>query len=168
MGGGVFLTVSEGDVRWWSHTGLVAGYASLLASTDSFSVAIMSNDDHAEDLIAKVFRQIAADHGPGPADLTNLFGESIRRWVEMTAGQDHAVGTYVLPWGAEIQITAPMGQHAPELHLTLPGQRPVRLLPVASHRWRVPGMAGTDITFETPDHVRITQYGRHLDARRAK
>jgi CubicO group peptidase (beta-lactamase class C family) len=167
MGGGVFLTVGDRGVRWWSHTGLVTGYTSLLASTDSFSVAIMSNDDHAEDLIAKVFRQIAADHGPGPAGLTNLFGESIRRWIEKTADQDRAVGRYVLPWGAEVQVTAPMGQHAPELHLTLPGQRPVRLLPVAPHEWRVPGMAGTDITFDPPDHMRITQYGQHLEARRA-
>jgi len=167
MGGGVFLTVGDRGVRWWSHTGLVTGYTSLLASTDSFSVAIMSNDDHAEDLIAKVFRQIAADHGPGPAGLTNLFGESIQRWIEKTADQDRAVGRYVLPWGAEVQVTAPMGQHAPELHLTLPGQRPVRLLPVAPHEWRVPGMAGTDITFDPPDHMRITQYGQHLEARRA-
>jgi hypothetical protein len=45
----------------------------------------------------------------------------------MTADQDSAIGTYVLPWGAEVHITAPMGQRAPELHLTLPGQQPVRL-----------------------------------------
>jgi hypothetical protein len=166
MGGGVFLAASEGGVRWWSHSGLVTGYASLLASTGSFSVAIMSNDSQAEDLVTEVFRHVAAEYGPGSVELTNLFGESIGRWIEMTADQDRAVGTYVLPWGANVQVTAPMGQHAPELHLTLPHQRPVRLLPVAPRRWSVPGLAGTEITFDAPDRMRISQYGCHLDARR--
>ena len=31
MGSGVFLTASEHGARWWSHSGLVTGYASLLA-----------------------------------------------------------------------------------------------------------------------------------------
>ena len=168
MGSGVFLTASEHGARWWSHSGLVTGYASLLASTDSLSVAIMSNDSRAEDLIAGVFRHVAANHGPGSVELTNLFGESIGRLIEMTADQDSAVGTYVLPWGAEIQVTAPMGLHAPELHLTLPGQQPVRLLPVAPHRWQVPGLAGTEIAFEPPDGMCIRQYGGHLNARRAE
>ena len=142
MGSGVFLTASEHGARWWSHNGLVTGYASLLASTDSLSVAIMSNDSLAEDLVAEVFRHVAANHGPGSVELTNLFGESIGRWIEMTADQDSAVGTYVLPWGTEIHVYAPMGQHGPELHLTLPGQQPVRILPVAPHRWRVPDWPG--------------------------
>jgi hypothetical protein len=168
MGGGVFLTVGEGGVRWWSHSGLVTGYASLLAATDSFSVAIMSNDSQAEDLITEMFRHVAARYGPGPAELTNLFAESIGRWIERTADQDRAVGTYVLPWGATVQVTAPMGQHAPELHLTLPDQQPVRLLPLAPHRWQVPGLSGTEIAFDAPDRMRISQYGCHLNARRAE
>jgi CubicO group peptidase (beta-lactamase class C family) len=168
MGSGVFLTASEGGVRWWSHSGLVTGYASLLASTDSFSVAIMSNDSQAEHLVTEVFRHVAAKYGPGPVELTNLFGESITQWIQMTADQDSAVGTYALPWGANVQVTAPMGQQAPELHLTLPGQQPVRLLPVAPHRWRVPGLAGTEIAFDAPDSMRISQHGCHLDAQRAE
>ena len=123
------------------HSGLVTGYASLLACTGSFAVAIMSNDSRAEDLIAELFGDVAVSRGPGPVELTNLFGESIRRWIEMTARQDRFVGTYVLPWGAEVHVTAPMGQHAPELHLTLPGQPPVRLLPATPHRWYMPGIA---------------------------
>jgi hypothetical protein len=74
----------------------------------------------------------------------------------------------VLPWGAEVHVTAPAGQHAPELHLTLPGQPPVKLAPATRHRWYVPGLAGTDIAFIPPDSLRISQYGRHLDARRAQ
>jgi hypothetical protein len=139
MGSGVFLTDSEHGSRWWSHTGLVTGYASLLACTGNFSVAIMSNDSQAEGLVTEVFGHVAAKHGPGAVQLTNLFGESIGRWIEMTADQDSAIGRYVLPWGAEVQVTAPMGQHMPELHLTLPGQQPVRLLPLAPRRWHVPG-----------------------------
>ena len=168
MGSGVFLATSDRGVRWWSHTGLVTGYASLLASSGGFSVAIMANDSQAEDLIAELFGDLAASRGPGPVELTNLFGESIRRWIGMTARQDRFVGTYVLPWGAEVHVTAPMGQHAPELHLTLPGQPPVRLLPATPHRWYVSGIAGTDIAFIPPDSLRISQHGRHLDARRAQ
>jgi CubicO group peptidase (beta-lactamase class C family) len=167
MGGGVFLTTSEDGARWWSHSGLVTGYASLLASTDSFSVAIMSNDSHGENLVADVFEQLTAAYGQGPAQLTNLFAESIGRWIQMTADQDSAVGTYLLPWGGQVHVTAPMGQHAPELHLTLPGQQPVKLLPVAPRRWRVPGLTGTDIAFDAAGGMRISQNGRQLDARRA-
>jgi CubicO group peptidase (beta-lactamase class C family) len=166
MGSGVFLAIGEHGVRWWSHSGLVTGYASLLASTDSFSVAIMSNDSHGEELITAVFAHVAATYGPGAAQLTNLFAESIGRWIQMTAGQDSAVGTYVLPWGAEVHVTAPLGQHAPELHLTLPGQQPVKLLPVAPHRWRVPGLAGTEIALDATGGMHITQNGSKLDARR--
>jgi len=103
----------------------------LLACTDGFSVAIMSSDSHGEDLISGVFAHVAATCGPGTARLMNLFAESIARWIQMASDQDSAVGTYVLPWGAEVHVTAPAAQHAPELHLTLPGQQPVRLLPVA-------------------------------------
>jgi hypothetical protein len=164
----VFLATSDRGVRWWSHSGLVTGYASLLACTGGFAVAIMSNDSQAEDLIAALFSDLAVSRGPGPVELTNLFGESIRRWIEMTARQDRFVGTYVLPWGAHVQVTAPMGQHGPELHLTLPGQPPVRLLPATPHRWYVPGITGTDVAFIPPDSLRISQHGRHLDARRAQ
>jgi CubicO group peptidase (beta-lactamase class C family) len=166
MGSGVFLTTSEDGVRWWSHSGLVTGYTSLLASTDSFSVAIMSNDSHGENLVTEVFAHVAATYGPGPVQLANLFAESIAQWIQMTADQDSAVGTYVLPWGAEVRVTAPMGQHAPELHLTLPGRQPVKLLPVAPRRWRVPGLTGTDIAFDAVGGMRISQHGRQLDARR--
>lgn len=167
MGSGVFLTTSETGVRWWSHSGLVTGYASLLAATDSFSVAIMSNDSHGENLITEVFAHVAATYGPGPAQLTNLFAESIERWIQMTADQDSAVGTYVLPWGAQIHVTAVMGQHAPELHLTWPGQQPIKLLPVAPRQWRIPGLAGTDIAFDAPGRMRISQHGHQFDATRA-
>jgi len=54
-------------------------------------------------------------------------------------------------------VATAYGQHGPELHLTLPGQRPVRLLPVAPYRWRVPGLAGTEIAFDAPDSIRISQ-----------
>jgi CubicO group peptidase (beta-lactamase class C family) len=168
MGSGVFLATSDRGVRWWSHSGLVTGYASLLACSGGLSVAIMANDSRAEDLIAELFRDVAVSRGPGPVELTNLFGESIRRWIEMTARQDRFVGTYVLPWGAQVQVTAPVGQHGPELHLTLPGQPPVRLMPATPHRWYVPGIAGTDVAFIPPDSLRISQHGRHLDARRAQ
>lgn len=168
MGSGVFLANSDRGVRWWSHSGLVTGYASLLACSGGFSVAIMANDSRAEDLIAELFRDVAVSRGPGPVELTNLFGESIRRWIEMTARQDRFVGSYVLPWGAQVQVTAPMGQHGPELHLTLPGQPPVRLLPATPHRWYVPAIAGTNVAFIPPDSLRISQHGRHLDARRAQ
>lgn len=167
MGSGVFLTTSETGVRWWSHSGLVTGYASLLAATDSFSVAIMSNDSHGENLITEVFAHVAATYGPGQAQLTNLFAESIERWIQMTADQDSAVGTYVLPWGAQIHVTAVMGQHAPELHLTWPGQQPIKLLPVAPRQWRIPGLAGTDIAFDAPGRMRILQHGHQFDATRA-
>ena len=168
MGSGVFLATSDRGVRWWSHSGLVTGYASLLACSGGFAVAIMSNDSQAEDLIGELFRDVAVSRGPGPVELTNLFGESIRRWIEMTARQERFTGTYVLPWGADVHVTAPMGQHGPELHLTLPGQPPVRLLPATAHRWYVPGVAGTDVAFIPPDSLRISQHGRHLDARRAQ
>jgi hypothetical protein len=128
----------------------------------------MSNDSQAEGLVTEVFGHVAAKHGPGAVELTNLFGESIGRWIEMTADQDSAIGRYVLPWGAEVQVTAPMGQHVPELHLTLPGQQPVRLLPLAPRRWHVPGLAGPEVAFDAPDSMRISQYGRRLDARRAE
>jgi CubicO group peptidase (beta-lactamase class C family) len=168
MGGGVFLTPGDYGARWWSHTGLVTGYASLLASTDSFTVAVMSNDSRAEDLITEVFAHVATAYGPGPVQLTNLFARSIAQWLQMTAGQGSAVGTYVLPWGAKISVTAPMGHHGPELHLTLPDREPVKLVPVAPGRWRVPGLTGTDIEFEVPDGIRISQFGRYVDARRVE
>ena len=60
MGSGAFPTLSDHGARWWSHRGLVAGYASLLASTDSFTVAVMSNDSCAENLITEVFAHVAA------------------------------------------------------------------------------------------------------------
>jgi hypothetical protein len=168
MGGGVFLTVSDNGDRWWSHTGLVTGYASLLASTDSFTVAVMSNDSCAEDLIGDVFAHVASVYGPGPVQLTNLFADSVSQWIHMTADQESAVGNYVLPWGAEVKVTAPLGEHGAELHLTLPGQGAIRLVPVAPRRWRVPRLTGTDIEFEIPGSMRISQNGRHLDARRAE
>lgn len=56
----------------------------------------------------------------------------------------------------------------PELHLTLPGQPLASLLPATPHRWYVPGIAGTDIAFIPPDSLRISEHGRHLDARRAQ
>ena len=136
MDSGVFLTSSQDGIRWWSHSGSVSGYECLLASTDSFSVTIMTNDSNGEDLVTEVFRHVAVTHGPGPAVLTNLFGESIETWIEMTADQGSAVGTYVVPWGAEVHVTAPIGQYGPELHLTLPDQEPVWLL-----RWHL-SMAG--------------------------
>jgi hypothetical protein len=89
----------------------------------------MSNDSQAEDLIAELFRDVAVGRGPGPVELTNLFGEPIRRWIEMTARQDRFVGTYV--------------------------------------RY-MPGIAGTDVAFIPPDSLRISQYGHHPDARRAR
>jgi len=168
MGSGVFLTTSQDGTRWWSHRGSVTGYECLLASTDSFSVAIMTNDSHGEDLVTEVFRHVAVTHGPGPVVLTNLFGESIETWIEMTADQGSAVGTYLLPWGAEVHVTAPIGQHGPELHLTLPDQEPVWLLPVAPQQWRVPGLAGVDISFDRPGSMRISQYGGHIDAKRVQ
>ena len=135
MGSGVFLATSDRGVRWWSHSGLVTGYASLLACTGGFAVAIMSNDSQAEDLIGELFRDVAVSRGPGPVELTNLFGESIRRWIEMTARQDRFTGTYVLPWGADVHVTAPMGQHAPELHLTLPPEATPRQIRDACEAW---------------------------------
>ena len=88
-------------------------------------------DSDGEDLVSEVFAHIAATCGPETARLVNLFAESIAQWIQMTSYQDSAVSTYVLPWGAQVHLAAPAAQHAPELHLTLPGQQPVRLLPVA-------------------------------------
>lgn len=42
------------------HSGHVTGYTSLLASTGSFSVAIMSNDSLGEDLNTELFRAFTA------------------------------------------------------------------------------------------------------------
>lgn len=86
----------------------------------------------------------------------------------MTADRDRAVGTYLLPWAEEVNVTAPMGRHGPELHLTLPGQRPIKLVPVTPRRWRVPGLTGTEIAFEVPGRMDLSQYGRHIDALRAE
>jgi CubicO group peptidase (beta-lactamase class C family) len=166
MGSGVFLATGQDGTRWWSHTGSVTGYESLLASTDSFSAAIMTNDSQGRDLITAMLLRTAAIAGAPSPELTNLFAESISRWIDRTSGQASAVGTYALPWGGAVTVTAPMGQHAPELHLTLPGQEPARLLPVAPRRWRVPGIAGVDIAFDSPDTMRISIYGRHIDAPR--
>jgi hypothetical protein len=110
----------------------------LLACIDGFSVAIMSSDSRGEDLIIEVLARVAATCGPGTARLMNLFAGSIARWIQMASDQDSAIGTYVLAWGAEVHVTAPAGQRAPELHLTLPGQQPVRLLPVAPQRGVAP------------------------------
>jgi hypothetical protein len=77
-----------------------------------------------------VFGHVAATYGPGTARLLNLFAESIARWIQVTSDQDSAAGTYVLPWGAEVHVTAPAAQHAAEPHLTLPGRQLVRLLAV--------------------------------------
>ena len=70
--------------------------------------------------------------------MMSLFAESIARWIQMTSDRDGAVGTYVLPWGAELHVTAPAAQHAPEPRLTLPGQQLVRLLPVAPPAESIP------------------------------
>jgi hypothetical protein len=69
-------------------------------------VGIMSSDSDGEDLISWVFADVAAACGPGMARLLNLFAESIARWIRMTADQDSAVGTYVLPRGRE--FTSPL------------------------------------------------------------
>jgi hypothetical protein len=66
-----------------------------------------------------------------PSAPSTSAAESIARWIQVTSDQDSAVGTYVLPWGAEVHVTAPGAQHAPDLHFTLPGRRLVRLLAVA-------------------------------------
>ncbi len=79
---------------------------SLLAGADGFSVAIMSSDFDGEDLISEVFAHVAATYGPGMARLLNLFAESIARWIQTTADQDIAVGTYVRP--GERESTSPL------------------------------------------------------------
>jgi hypothetical protein len=72
--------------------------------------------------------------------LTNMFAGSMAPWIQMIFDQDSAVGTYVLPSGAEVRVTAPAAQHAPELHLTLPGQQPVRASGGGTLAWAAPFM----------------------------
>jgi hypothetical protein len=126
----------------------------------------MTNEDHAEDAVTEVSRHVMSSEGPGTVDLTDPNGDAIRNWIAMTARQTDAVGTYLLPWGAHLELTAPIGPFAPELHLTWPGQQPVKLLPVGGDRWRIPSLAGTDILLEDANLVRIIQYGRTTEAPR--
>ncbi len=160
MGLGATLTTA-GEVTWWSHGGSVTGYECRLAGTDAdgFAVAVMTNAGGSHDVPNKVFRLVAAEHGPGSVELVNLFAEVVETAIAMSADQDRAVGRYRLPDGGTVEVTAPMGQHGPEPHLLLPGQSPVRLWNDDVHRWWIGGLGGTEIRFEPPDELTIRQFG---------
>lgn len=165
MGLGPMLA-RAGGVGWWFHDGSVTGYECRLVGVrgadGGFAVAAMTNAGGWHGVHEQVCQLVCTQHGPGPVELTNLFGEVVDATIKLVAKQDQLVGEYRVPSGDTIQVIAPPGQFGPELHLVLPGQPPARLWPATERRWWIAGLAGTQITFDPPDRICITQYGREV------
>jgi len=127
---------------------------------------VMTNGSGWHSVDAEVLQAVSTTYGPGPAGLGALFGEVVDELIRRTADQERLVGRYALPTGDDLEITAPLGWHGyPELHLTLPDQRPVWLQSTTPLRWRILGL-GTDLVFDPPDALVLVQYGREIRATR--
>lgn len=171
MGLGVFLT-EDGGTRWWSFGGSVTGFECLLAGSaaSGFAVAVMTNAAGGWPAAAQVAGLVSRRYGPGPLALRWLSSEGIGAAIRMNKHHLAAVGSYRLPGGQTVQVTAgkpdQWGQQRTEI--TLPGQPRIELAwPFTDGHWRVPGMEAL-VVFEPPDDLVFHAGGRSVRARRIR
>jgi hypothetical protein len=122
-------------------------------------------------VVPKIWGVASVDDGTPVTPETIFRSGSVTKVVTayaVSADLDQAVGRYRLPTGSTVEVIAPMGQHAPEPHLLMPGQPPVRLWNGDVHRWWVGRIGGTEIRFEPPDELTIRQFGIALRGVRIK
>jgi CubicO group peptidase (beta-lactamase class C family) len=169
MGLGLFLNADSG-ITWWSHDGSVAGFECILAGVaeTGFAVAAMTNAAGGAAAAREVASLVSRLHGPGPLGLRHLTWEGIGAAVRMNNYHLSALGTYRLPGGQLVALTASepdrWGQRRTQI--TLPGQPRVELAwPCTDGHWRVPGLEAL-VVFEPPDDLVFHQNGRPVRAKR--
>ena len=171
MGLGLFLNDYHG-VRWWSHDGSVPGFECHLggAAETGFAVAAMTNAPEGASVAGEVAGLLGALYGPGRPAIRPLTWDGIAAAIRMNNHNLKAVGTYRLPGGGEVVLTAAppdkWGQQG--IELTLPGQPTIPLAwPVTDGRWRVPGFE-TMVIFDPPDGLRFLHGGQEVRAERVR
>lgn len=169
MGLGLFLN-SGANVTWWSHTGSVAGFECLLAGTaeTGFAVAAMTNSADGFAVARDAASLASRLHGPGPLRLCTLPGEGIGAAIRMNSHHLSALGTYRLPGGPLVALTAtePDKWNQRKVEITLPGQPRTELSwPFTDGHWTIPGI-GALVVYEPPDELVFHQNGRSVRAKR--
>lgn len=105
---------------------------------------------------------------PGPLQVRHLTWDGIAAAIRMNNHHLTALGTYRLPGGQTVTLTASepdrWGQR--RIEITLPGQPRVELAePFTDGHWRVPGLEAL-VVFEPPDGLVFHQNGRSVQAKR--
>lgn len=169
MGLGVFLNSGAG-ITWWSHTGSVAGFECVLAGTaeTGFAVAAMANSADGFAVARDAADLASRLHGPGPLRLGTLPWEGIGAAIRMNSHHLSALGTYRLPGGQLVALTAtePDRWDQRKIEITLPGQPRAELSwPFTDGHWTIPGI-GALVVYEPPGELVFHQNGRSVRARR--
>jgi hypothetical protein len=154
MGTGLFLNSGSG-ITWWSHSGSVPGFECVLAGVAGvgFAVAAMTNSADGFAVARDAADLVSRLHGPGPLRLGTLTGEGIGAAVRMNSHHLSALGTYRLPGGPLVALTAtePDRWNQRKIEITLPGQPRVELSwPFTDGHWTIPGI-GALVVYEPPD-----------------
>lgn len=171
MGAGLFLTKGD-SVTWWSHSGSVDGFECLLAGDRStrFAIAVMTNGPGGGSIATQVAARIGDEGGPAAVSVDHLTGEGILNAIMVTRFNLGSVGTFVLPSGLEVELSATAPDHwgSQQIQITLPGQPTVELAwPFARGHWRIPGLEAV-VVYEPPDRLRLLHAGREVIGRRKK
>jgi CubicO group peptidase (beta-lactamase class C family) len=169
MGLGLFLNSGSG-ITWWSHSGSVAGFECVLAGVAGagFAVAAMTNSADGFAVARDAADLVSRLHGPGPAQLGTLTREGIGAAIRMNDHHLSALGTYRLPGGQLVALTAtePDRWNQRKTEITLPGQPSVELSwPFTDGHWTIPGI-GALVVYEPPDDLVFHQSGRSVRATR--
>jgi len=169
MGTGLFLNSGSG-ITWWSHSGSVPGFECVLAGVAGagFAVAAMTNSAAGFAVARDAADLVSRLHGPGPLRLGTLTGEGIGAAVRMNSHHLSALGTYRLPGGSLVALTAtePDRWNQHKIEITLPGQPRVELSwPFTDGHWTIPGI-GALVVYEPPDELVFHQNGRSVRAKR--
>lgn len=170
MGLGLFLTSGSG-ITWWSHAGSVAGFECVLAGVagTGFGVAAMTNSADGFAVARDAASLASRLYGPGPLQLSMLPREGIGAAIRMNNHHLSALGTYRLPGGQLVTLTAtePDRWNQRKTEITLPGQPRTELSwPFTDGHWTIPGI-GALVVYEPPDELVFHQNGRSVRARRA-
>jgi hypothetical protein len=169
MGLGLFLTSGSG-ITWWSHAGSVAGFECVLAGVagTGFAVAAMTNSADGFAAARDAASLASRLHGPGPLRLSMLPREGIGAAIRMNNHHLSALGTYRLPGGQLVTLTAtePDRWNQRKTEITLPGQPRTELSwPFTDGHWTIPGI-GALVVYEPPDELVFHQNGRSVRAKR--
>lgn len=169
MGLGLFLNPGSG-VTWWSHTGSVAGFECVIAGVagTGFAVAAMTNSADGFAVARDAADLVSRLHGPGPLRLSSLPREGIGAAIRMNNHHLSALGTYRLPGGQTVTLTAtePDQWNQRKTEITLPGQPRTELSwPFTDGHWTIPGI-GALVVYEPPGDLVFHQNGRSVRAKR--